>query len=175
MTNRTQDTGELIYAFDKRGRRYRVGKGRGRMKGCSDEEYFWRSIEPMMDDRGCWEWIGDQFKRGYGRVKEGVYAHRFSFELHYGFKPKVVLHKCDNVRCVNPAHLRGGTQLENMQDKCAKGRQARFCAPPTVPCRNGHTGDFRYSYKYNKTAGKAYLCRDCRICKREYYAQKKAA
>jgi len=36
-----------------------------------------------------------------------------------------VLHRCDNRRCCNPAHLFLGTNGENVFDKVAKGRQAK--------------------------------------------------
>jgi hypothetical protein len=36
-----------------------------------------------------------------------------------------VLHKCDNRKCCNPSHLFLGTNLDNIADKLAKGRQAR--------------------------------------------------
>jgi hypothetical protein len=122
-------------------------------------------FEPMMDDRGCWEWTGDKFKRGYGRVKEGVYAHRFSFELHFGplDQRTVVRHRCDNVSCVNPAHLLAGTQLDNMRDKVERGRQPKFGLPDNVPCPHGHTGNFYRRFGKHKN-GNRYLFRSCRTC-----------
>ena len=36
-----------------------------------------------------------------------------------------VLHRCDEPRCVRPAHLFTGTHADNVADKVAKGRQAR--------------------------------------------------
>lgn len=39
-----------------------------------------------------------------------------------GDLPDVVLHTCDNPSCVNPNHLRGGTQQDNVDDMFTKGR-----------------------------------------------------
>lgn len=86
------------------------------------------------DASGCWEWTGGLFKHfPYGKFNAGrlpggkqrtVYAHRFAYELWVGAIPKglQVLHRCDNPACVNPAHLFVGTQLDNMRDMIAKGR-----------------------------------------------------
>lgn len=59
-----------------------------------------------------------------GEARRLVLAHRLSFELHNGPVPddQVVMHTCDNPACVNPAHLRVGTQIENICDRDAKGR-----------------------------------------------------
>ena len=37
-------------------------------------------------------------------------------------KGRVVMHTCDTPQCVNPAHLRIGTQRENIADRVRKGR-----------------------------------------------------
>lgn len=68
--------------------------------------------------------------KGYGSVgiKPGKTAlsHRVAFEIYNGEIPKGmhVLHRCDNRRCVNPAHLFLGTNNDNVRDMVQKGRQA---------------------------------------------------
>jgi DNA-binding transcriptional regulator YiaG len=60
---------------------------------------------------------------GYGQktVKgQKVLAHR---AVMGNPKGKVVMHTCDNPACVNPDHLRIGTQKDNVQDCITKGRR----------------------------------------------------
>lgn len=74
----------------------------------------------------CWTWTGGKFWDGYGWfLVDGKKrrAHRVSFFLANGHWPEpMCLHSCDNLVCVNPAHLSEGDQTDNMRDMAAKGR-----------------------------------------------------
>lgn len=79
---------------------------------------------------GCWEWQKWKDKDGYGLIKiEKSYhrAHRVSWSLHNSEIPEglVVMHLCDNPRCVNPNHLALGTVAANNFDRNRKGRSAK--------------------------------------------------
>lgn len=105
-------------------RRYTAGK----FAGLSLEARFWARVKQDAGD-ACWLWTGSrQSPVRYGRLLvEGqrVYAHRFSWILHYGMIPDglYVLHQCDTPPCVRPDHLFLGTHSDNMQDMRSKGRQ----------------------------------------------------
>lgn len=96
-------------------------------------ERFWSRVIRRGDDE-CWPWQGHLDEWGYGRIGYGsrkhrgryVRAHRFSFELHHGpvGRGLLVMHRCDNPACVNPGHLRQGTNDDNMKDMAQKGRAA---------------------------------------------------
>jgi hypothetical protein len=75
---------------------------------------------------GCWEWQGTP-SQPYGAFSVGNQnrkAHRIAYELTYGPIPDgmVVMHRCDNGRCVRADHLRAGTPRDNTQDMISKGR-----------------------------------------------------
>lgn len=90
------------------------------------ERRFWRRVE---FGNGCWNWTGARTPVGYGtfhRNGANLYTHRVSYEMCIGTVPNglCVLHKCDNPRCVNPAHLFLGTKKDNTEDARKKGRMA---------------------------------------------------
>ncbi len=90
----------------------------------------------VLDDESCWNW--DRFinRGGYGTTfiarpsplrSLTVVAHRLSWILaNQSNIPdgQMVLHCCDNRRCVNPHHLRIGTAKDNTRDAIERGRRA---------------------------------------------------
>lgn len=97
-------------------------------KQGSRKSPIWDSVARR--DDGCWVWLGAKDRDGYGRVMvdgRTMGAHRIAYEESHGPVPDglVVMHSCDNPSCVNPDHLRVGTQAENIQDRDAKGRTYR--------------------------------------------------
>lgn len=106
---------------------------------------FWPMVNVGNIDE-CWLWTGTKLGRGYGSVRpEGsktpTGAHRVSWAMDNGRWPssgEVVMHRCDNPLCVNPKHLRIGSQSENIRDCVAKGRHVPFIPAPKTHCPSGH-------------------------------------
>ncbi len=86
-------------------------------------------------ESGCWEWDRHTNGAGYGMIdlqhwdwfQTTVAVHRTVYRLCVEPIPAglCVLHRCDNPSCCRPDHLFVGTNLDNIADKMAKGRQAR--------------------------------------------------
>ena len=98
----------------------------------NDVERFWTKVNKT---DGCWEWTAKVIENtGYGRIKinrKMVLSHRYSYILHHPLtidlwenREICVCHKCDNRKCVNPAHLFLGSRGDNLRDCVAKGRNA---------------------------------------------------
>lgn len=90
---------------------------------------FWAKVEISSPD-SCWNWIGHITHRGYGGFNihpVGCFqAHRVAWTMANGQVPDglSILHRCDNRKCCNPAHLFAGTNHDNTQDMMRKGRHA---------------------------------------------------
>ena len=79
------------------------------------------------ENTGCWEWTYGISSKGYGffhHLGRKHYAHRAAYSHFVGPIPEglMVLHKCDNRKCMNPFHLFIGTAQDNSDDMVAKGR-----------------------------------------------------
>lgn len=133
---------------------------------------FWSKVDkngPVPTHRPelgpCWVWTGGYHPFGYGRfmtcrrgTPKHYPAHRFAFLLQTSLDPKVVMHKCDNPKCVRSDHLAAGTQSDNMRDCAAKGRNykggnhrigesvntARFTSAQVVALREDHARGSTY-------------------------------
>lgn len=97
-------------------------------------ERFWGFVSKRGSDE-CWPWSGAiRGRTGYGGIRingQVAGAHRVSWELHNGPIPAglLVMHKCDNPPCVNPAHLFVGTVKDNSVDMYQKGRSVQQTRP----------------------------------------------
>lgn len=130
----------------------------------TSEQRFFSKID---QSKACWNWTSYKNQYGYGILKFNKntwLAHRFSYEIHYGeIPPKMlVMHICDNRKCVNPDHLKVGTYLDNNLDTKNKGRnKKRMVIKGKVFCKNGHdvtASDSLYYYS-NGYSG-------CKLCKK---------
>lgn len=80
-------------------------------------------------------------EKGYGAIKVNgkvQSAHRVSYEAFKGEIPDglLILHACDNRKCINPDHLSVGTHAENMKDAYQKGRLIQLT--PDNGFKSGH-------------------------------------
>lgn len=153
---------ELARDLEKRGI---FLKGKGKKNGFQPKTSFYYvkrflNFITHEESTNCWIFNGPLNKYGYGHFtfqKRFYRAHRFSFILFHGVPRKdlVIMHKCDNRKCVNPNHLSQGTYKENAIDCVNKGKHHKKIK---TQCPNGHeySADNLYVYPNGH--------RRCRIC-----------
>ena len=108
-------------------------------------ERFEEKVE-LIPFHPCWEWIAAKNRDGYGQIWDGTYrkdgrnpkmrgAHQISYFLAFGtFLPQGLEldHSCRNRGCVNPAHLKPVTHIQNMINSpvslISKERAKTHCA-----------------------------------------------
>ena len=123
--------------------------------------------------KGCWVWTGTvrcktrKYKQGVFSICKGVNiaAHHFAWLFYKGEIPagKCLMHSCDNGLCVNPAHMRTGTNGENNKDRASKGRSAkgrkhgRYTKPESI-CKGSKNGTAKLTERDVKNIRFAYNC-----------------
>jgi hypothetical protein len=95
------------------------------------EQKFWSKVAVTANPSKCWNWLASTHtESGYGQVAlngRQSRAHRAAWFYAYGKHPSQnLLHSCDNRLCVNPDHLREGTQKENYRDAVDRGRMPQI-------------------------------------------------
>lgn len=108
---------------------------------AKDVERFWQKVN-VEGAHTCWTWTGFVRPNGYGAfhvARSGArFAHRISLVLALGRDIKsglLALHSCGNRSCVNPAHLREGSSMENGLDSVRDGTNRNAAK---AECPRGH-------------------------------------
>lgn len=130
-----------------------------------NENHFTKLLAASVrTDAGCLLWSGTIGTDGYARYSSHG-AHRISYEYFVGAIPRgmTVDHLCFEPRCVEPAHLRLLTALQNKRN-----RAVAPCVVPDTHCVNGHR--WTVENTYIRPNGN----RDCRTCIRARVAAYKA-
>ncbi len=77
----------------------------------------------VVNEQGCWLWLGATDRRGYARIGGTTLVHGATWRMA-GFEcigDVELCHKCPNRNCINPDHLYVGTHQQNMQDAADAG------------------------------------------------------
>lgn len=113
-------------------RRLNMARPKGRP---STKDFICSRIE-YDTNGGCWLWSGAMHNTGYGYLyddnRKTITAHRASYKIFKGpiTKGMHVLHSCDIRCCVNPNHLRLGTDQDNVNDMMLRNRVCRGASHP---------------------------------------------
>ena len=148
----------FVEGWDKRKRTFCSHACSGTYHVRPIPERFWAKVDKSAGENGCWIWTGADNGDGYGTFKadhSARAAHRVSWELANGpiTNNLCVLHRCDNRRCVNPAHLFLGTRQDNAIDMCAKDRQAKGVDHSCVKLTEEQVREIRRRYASGEMDG----------------------
>jgi len=95
------------------------------MKDIAYEEVFYQRNLDLGLAPYCYECTSHcMTTTGYPMLQRDgfIRMHRWLWWKETGELPEVVMHLCDNRKCINVAHLKAGTVKDNQQDMAAKGR-----------------------------------------------------
>lgn len=115
---------------------------------------------------GCWLWVGNRDKKGYGKFwwggKTGR-AHRFSYETFVDdIAPDLEpAHLCRTHACVNPDHLEAVTGRENkLRGDSPVGVNFR-----KTRCVRGHLFDAENTYVVQRNGHPQRQCKACNVAR----------
>jgi len=111
---------------------------------------FYKSVN-IKNWNDCWLWSGSFQKNGYGYLsvsQKNLSAKRVSWAIHNKKNPgnNFICHKCDNPKCVNPAHLYAGTPQDNSNDMKERNRSLRGEKCPAAKLSNDDVVEIKNRY-----------------------------
>ena len=123
------------------------------------------SDKTIRNQVGCWHWIGASSQDGYAKIFWNGRMENVTRVLHKvsngAIPPKMfMLHSCDNPGCVNPSHIRLGTNSENQKDRFRRHREREAANRRKESCPMGHKLFGHNIYLTHGETG-----RSCRICR----------
>jgi hypothetical protein len=127
---------------------------------------FWKSVDKITSCSGCWLWTGRRnnstgravFRTRRNKKVTQHYAARWLIQQTRTLSPQErVLHRCDNVSCVNPDHLFVGTQADNVRDMVQKGRSRLL----STRCARGHDLTQQQNVRQYGPDSRYRACRPC--------------
>ena len=123
-------------------------------------------------ETGCWE-CGSHYrdKNGYPKcyyVGRSLRAHRAVFISNFNVinmpSKLVVRHTCDNVTCINPAHLLVGTYADNNRDMVDRDRYAKGTKNGSNKLTEKEVLEIRSNTNSSRVIGKQYGISSNMVC-----------
>ena len=112
-----------------------------------------KEITYQEQEDGCWLITSHKpMPNGYYNIKREGKTYslgRYIYEQNNGPIPDglVIMHLCDNPACVNPTHLKAGTQRENIQDMVIKNRNWKGIQKPSCKLTEEQVIEIRHLLK----------------------------
>lgn len=136
----------------------------GRRQKMTVEERFWSKVAKKGPD-DCWLWLASSSSHVEGTADAKFKMPQFSFNsrrtqathvawiLTHGALPAtaMIFRSCSNVRCVNPNHLRAGTEKNSTNRRLAKGRHTRCEWSPAAKLTRKEVREIRKAYSEGVT------------------------
>lgn len=132
------------------------------------EQRLWGRMKCMPN--GCWIFEGTILSTGYGGIHYlGKFrrAHQVAWMLSGKGElprwPMVIDHKCGELRCINPEHLRIVPHVKNCMELAHKGNSPFLINRMKTACKRGHefTPENTAMYKAPRMSHPTRVCLTC--------------